>query len=314
MPKAVAQRGGGGRLSSRTTRTATARSARSASAGAAASVNQLAVNAPEPRRRGRLLRPPAEPRGRAEDQGEAAAALCRPGRADQCRHRRLSRRRSRRPAVRYTIYIYDGANHAFNNDTAAARYNKAAADLGMVAHRGVPQGKPRLTSARPEGVAPSAAPSSPNHLARSVGSNRVFMVASAESAPPPMTSLRHEWCMRLPRLPSSDCERNAWNRLALPSFLAILRDGGGPVGPANAGRGRALPARHHERISPMLSRSLAICWALSSHSPYRRLRRRPTPRPRSICAQAPEPIMTSFSPCRLAPMSTCIIVSRAGAA
>jgi len=29
----------------------------------------------------------------------------------------------------FTIYIYDGVNHAFNNDTAAARYDKAAADL-----------------------------------------------------------------------------------------------------------------------------------------------------------------------------------------
>ena len=29
----------------------------------------------------------------------------------------------------YTIYIYEGANHAFTDDTQAARYNKAAADL-----------------------------------------------------------------------------------------------------------------------------------------------------------------------------------------
>jgi len=29
----------------------------------------------------------------------------------------------------YAIYVYDGANHAFNNDTNAARYDKAAADL-----------------------------------------------------------------------------------------------------------------------------------------------------------------------------------------
>ncbi len=29
----------------------------------------------------------------------------------------------------YTVYIYDGAQHAFNNDTSEARYNKAAADL-----------------------------------------------------------------------------------------------------------------------------------------------------------------------------------------
>jgi carboxymethylenebutenolidase len=29
----------------------------------------------------------------------------------------------------FKIYVYDGANHAFNNDTSAARYNKEAADL-----------------------------------------------------------------------------------------------------------------------------------------------------------------------------------------
>ncbi len=30
---------------------------------------------------------------------------------------------------KYTIYMYPGTQHAFNNDTGAARYNKAAADL-----------------------------------------------------------------------------------------------------------------------------------------------------------------------------------------
>lgn len=29
----------------------------------------------------------------------------------------------------FTIHVYDGVNHAFNNDTAAARYDKAAADM-----------------------------------------------------------------------------------------------------------------------------------------------------------------------------------------
>ncbi|MBP1850511.1 dienelactone hydrolase family protein [Rhizobium halophytocola] len=29
----------------------------------------------------------------------------------------------------FEIYVYDGVNHAFNNDTSAARYDKAAADL-----------------------------------------------------------------------------------------------------------------------------------------------------------------------------------------
>ena len=31
--------------------------------------------------------------------------------------------------VEYTAYLYEGVNHAFNNDTSAARYDKAAADL-----------------------------------------------------------------------------------------------------------------------------------------------------------------------------------------
>ena len=31
--------------------------------------------------------------------------------------------------IDYQIFIYEGANHAFNNDTSAARYDKAAADL-----------------------------------------------------------------------------------------------------------------------------------------------------------------------------------------
>jgi carboxymethylenebutenolidase len=31
--------------------------------------------------------------------------------------------------VEYKVYVYDGANHAFNNDTSAARYDKKAADL-----------------------------------------------------------------------------------------------------------------------------------------------------------------------------------------
>jgi carboxymethylenebutenolidase len=31
--------------------------------------------------------------------------------------------------AKYTLYMYEGANHAFNDDTAGPRYNKAAADL-----------------------------------------------------------------------------------------------------------------------------------------------------------------------------------------
>jgi len=31
--------------------------------------------------------------------------------------------------VSYEVFMYEGAEHAFQNDTAGARYNKAAADL-----------------------------------------------------------------------------------------------------------------------------------------------------------------------------------------
>ncbi len=31
--------------------------------------------------------------------------------------------------TRYTLQLYPGVNHAFNNDTNAARYDKAAAEL-----------------------------------------------------------------------------------------------------------------------------------------------------------------------------------------
>ena len=31
--------------------------------------------------------------------------------------------------VDYQLFMYEGVNHAFNNDTSAARYDKAAADL-----------------------------------------------------------------------------------------------------------------------------------------------------------------------------------------
>jgi carboxymethylenebutenolidase len=35
----------------------------------------------------------------------------------------------KKAGVNYTLYMYDGAQHAFNNDTNAPRYNKEAADL-----------------------------------------------------------------------------------------------------------------------------------------------------------------------------------------
>ena len=35
----------------------------------------------------------------------------------------------KKASVEYTLYMYEGANHAFNDDTNAARYNKEAAQL-----------------------------------------------------------------------------------------------------------------------------------------------------------------------------------------
>ena len=51
----------------------------------------------------------------------------------------------------YEIYVYDGANHAFNNDTNAARYDKEAADLAW--SRTVAFLKKNLASTAPEGLA-----------------------------------------------------------------------------------------------------------------------------------------------------------------
>ena len=35
----------------------------------------------------------------------------------------------KKASIDYKIYMYEGAQHAFNNDTNPARYNKVAADL-----------------------------------------------------------------------------------------------------------------------------------------------------------------------------------------
>ena len=35
----------------------------------------------------------------------------------------------KKAGVRYELYMYEGANHAFHNDTAPTRYNEAAAKL-----------------------------------------------------------------------------------------------------------------------------------------------------------------------------------------
>ena len=58
----------------------------------------------------------------------AAAALRGEGRRRERRHRGL-RSRAQGQQEAYTLHMYPGTQHAFNNDTGAARYNKAAADL-----------------------------------------------------------------------------------------------------------------------------------------------------------------------------------------
>jgi carboxymethylenebutenolidase len=35
----------------------------------------------------------------------------------------------KKAGVKYELFMYEGAQHAFNNDTAPTRYNKEAADL-----------------------------------------------------------------------------------------------------------------------------------------------------------------------------------------
>jgi carboxymethylenebutenolidase len=35
----------------------------------------------------------------------------------------------KKAGVKYELYIYENANHAFHNDTSPARYNKEAAQL-----------------------------------------------------------------------------------------------------------------------------------------------------------------------------------------
>ena len=56
-----------------------------------------------------------------------------PRRHEPCRHRALPDWRGeaalKAASVDYRAFVYDGVEHAFNNDTNAARYNEAAAKL-----------------------------------------------------------------------------------------------------------------------------------------------------------------------------------------
>ena len=92
-------------------------------------VNDLAVNAPDARRRGRLLRPPAEGR-RTSPRSRRRCCLHYAG-LDERINAGIDAYKAAltKDGKEFTIYVYDGANHAFNNDTSEARYNKEAAEL-----------------------------------------------------------------------------------------------------------------------------------------------------------------------------------------
>lgn len=66
--------------------------------------------------------------------------------------------------TRHTVYVYEGANHAFNNDTSAARYHKETAELAwgrtitfLKSTVGAGIGKPSTLPAAPSPAAPSPA-------------------------------------------------------------------------------------------------------------------------------------------------------------
>ncbi len=71
---------------------------------------------------------------------------------------------------RYTIQVYDGANHAFNNDTNAARYDKAAADLAW--SRTVAFLKDTLGSPTPTSAASRASGNPKSHAPAKAGARR----------------------------------------------------------------------------------------------------------------------------------------------
>ena len=90
----------------------------------------------------------------AQHQGGADAALRRERRGRECRHRGLRGRAEGQQQEVHALHMYPGAQHAFNNDTAGARYNKAAADLAW--SRTLAFFAENLGRAAEGGVAPSS--------------------------------------------------------------------------------------------------------------------------------------------------------------
>jgi carboxymethylenebutenolidase len=91
-------------------------------------VNQLAVNSPE-------LAAAVAYYGRVPAEGDVAKIKAKmllhyAGLDDRINEGIEGYRKALEAAkVEHQIYVYEGVNHAFNNDTSEARYNKAAADL-----------------------------------------------------------------------------------------------------------------------------------------------------------------------------------------
>ena len=107
----------------------TARSAPSASASAAAIVEQLAVRLPDLAAGVAVLRPAAAA-PRTSPKIKAPLLLHYAGN-DQRRQRRLAGLRGGAQGEQgksYTVYIYEGTQHGFHNDTTP-RYDEAAAKL-----------------------------------------------------------------------------------------------------------------------------------------------------------------------------------------
>jgi carboxymethylenebutenolidase len=91
-------------------------------------VNLLAVNAPD--LTAGVAYYGAQPDAAAVPQIKAALLLHYAGQDERINARIDEYKAALEAAGKdFTIYMYEGAQHAFNNDTSAARYNKEAADL-----------------------------------------------------------------------------------------------------------------------------------------------------------------------------------------
>jgi len=94
-----------------------------------------------PRGRGPLLWPPAGGRGRPQDQGRTPSFITPVRTNGSTPASRPTKKPSKKRASEYKLYMYEGAGHAFFNDSNAARYNKEAAILAWQRTLGLLQGQ-----------------------------------------------------------------------------------------------------------------------------------------------------------------------------